>query len=498
MKPVRIQFATFLDTLSDVDREKIYNFFEEFDLQFVTSKAEKRKFRYDFESSISELYERGVAIDEILSRLALSNLGGFYARPSVSWFPLDDAAKIYPISMEHGRQLMFRISVYFKEDVIPELLQMALNFTMKRFPTFATTLKKGIFWHYLDSVKKHFSVIEENDVPCQPIKVSLSGSNSFRVLYYKNRISAEFFHVLTDGTGGMTFLQVLAVEYLRLCGIKYPDREGLIWDVNGIPAIEEFENSFREVDKADTTSGFIEKAAVQMNGKLTRRKPCRIIHFKMDAEKLHSTAKSRGITVTAYLLSLMFLACRRSCDELRGDINIQVPVNMRKYYHSTTMRNFSLYCGIRIPIEKIGDRSWLESEISSQLVEKSKEEKMHEMVTGAVSIVSSIRLLPLVIKQPIAKMVYGFLGEKLYTTTFSNLGVVKLPEGYENYVDYMDFCLGAQMTNRLACAAITFGNTAVFSISKMTADPSFEEKMYQMLVDDGICVETEGSEYYAN
>ncbi|MEZ4627989.1 MAG: hypothetical protein R2912_07880 [Eubacteriales bacterium] len=37
-----------------------------------------------------------------------------------------------------------------------------------------------------------------------------------RVRYYHNRIAVEFFHVLTDGTGGQVFLQTLVAEYLRL------------------------------------------------------------------------------------------------------------------------------------------------------------------------------------------------------------------------------------------------------------------------------------------
>ena len=119
------------------------------------------------------------------------------------------------------------------------------------------------------------------------------------------------------------------------------------------------------------------------------------------------------------------------------------------------------------------------------------------MVTAAVNLVNSIRFIPLVIKQPIAKIVYGFLGEKIYSTTFSNLGVVQLPTEFSQHVESMDFCLGAQMVNRLACTAITYNDITTFSISKMTADPAFEEKMYKLLTDDGIKVEVEGSEYYA-
>ena len=495
MKNTKPTFSSFTETLTEAENVQLQEFFSEFDTHFLLSKNDRKQFRADFEAAILLLYKKGVSMSEILSRLALSNLGGFYARPSVMWFPLDDAAKIYPISMDHGSQQVFRISIYFKEDVIPELLQMALTFTIKRFASFATTLKKGFFWHYLDTVKKRFPIEEEHNLPCQPIKVSASGSQSFRLMYYKNRVSAEFFHVLTDGTGAMTFFRSLTAEYLRLCGTSAP--LGDIWDINDTPTKEEFENAFVKVEKAKTSSGFVDKPAAQMNGRLTRRKPCRILHLKMDAEKLRAVAKSYGATVTAYLLMQMFYACSASTDELTGDINIQLPINMRKFYPSKTVRNFSMYCGIRIPIEKISDKEALLAEINAQLLQKAEKEKMREMITAAVNIVSSIRIIPLAIKQPIAKMVYGILGEKIYTTTFSNLGVVTFPEEFMEHIDSMDFCLGAQVTNRLACTAITCAGIATFSISKMTLDPAFEEKMYQLLLADGIETTVEGSDYYA-
>ena len=127
MKNTKTTFATFCETLSAPENELLTRFFSEFDTHFLVSKSNRRQFKADFEAAIMLLYKEGVPMEEILSRLALSNLGGFYARPSVMWFPLDDAAKIYPISMEHGSQQVFRVSVYFKEAVIPELLQMALT-----------------------------------------------------------------------------------------------------------------------------------------------------------------------------------------------------------------------------------------------------------------------------------------------------------------------------------------------------------------------------------
>ena len=44
---------------------------------------------------------------------------------------------------------MFRISIYLKEDVVPKILQMVLNFVIKRFPKFDIKFKIDILGHYL-------------------------------------------------------------------------------------------------------------------------------------------------------------------------------------------------------------------------------------------------------------------------------------------------------------------------------------------------------------
>ncbi len=99
MDTIKLSYYDFLERLSDDDRSVLRDFFSEFDLNFATSKAEKRAFRHDFEEAIIALCERGASVSEACERLSLTNLGGFYARPSITWFPLDDAAKIYPICL---------------------------------------------------------------------------------------------------------------------------------------------------------------------------------------------------------------------------------------------------------------------------------------------------------------------------------------------------------------------------------------------------------------
>ena len=468
-------------------------FFAEFHAHNSLPRTEKQKMRVDFEEALLYYNKNSVPLEDALARLSIENLGGFYVRPPILWYSLDNAAKIYPLSMKHGQMSVFRLSVRFNDDVAPQLLQMALTFTIKRFPQFATTVKKGFFWHYLDTAKRRYSIQPESDIPCKPLKISQSSSQTFRVLYYRNRVSVEFFHILTDGVGAMVFLKTLTAEYLRLMGAKKETGDGIL-DINGLPSQSETENEFLRVDKTEKTSGFIDKLAVQMSGKLSKSKPCRVLHFNMDASMLKEAAVRRNTSITVYILALMFIAGKRATDSLEGNMSIQLPVNMRNFYPSDTLRNFSMYCGIKIPVSEIMDIDSIIPIITCIIEQKVTKHAMSEMANSTERMVSAARYIPLFIKAPIASIGYGLLSDRIFSNTLSNLGVVTMPPGLAQYISSMDAVLGGALTNRASCAMITFGNTATLSITKCTADPSFEEKMFELFVSDGVTPTVEGSE----
>lgn len=490
-------FRIYAGTLNDWERELLSRFFLRLDQHLTLPKSESLLMKEDFGRAIIYYTENGVPLEEALERIDVSNLGGYYARPALLWYPLDDAAKIYPLSMKRNEMMVFRLSAYMKKDVVPELLQLALTFTIKRFPSLATTIKKGFFWHYIDSTKRRFNIEEETGVPLQAMNVSAVGAQSFKVKYFKNRISVEFFHILTDGTGGMIFLKTLVAEYLRLTGVEIPYTEGIL-DINDVPTEGETANDFPKAETNDASKGLMDKRATPMSGRISAVKPCQLLHFEFDSEQLRQVAKSKGGTVTAYILSLMFVAGRAATDEANGRIQIQVPINMRQYYDSKTLRNFSMYCNIKLPINEIVSVDDIIPEVSGQLKEKGSKETMSKMINASVRLVRMLRFVPLFIKRPVAILVYGFLGDKVFSNTLSNLGVVKLPPEMAPHVEKMDFLLGSSATNRAACAMVTVNNTATLCVTKLTSDPSFENKLYELFLNDGLTPSVRGSELYGN
>ncbi|MGM9522518.1 MAG: hypothetical protein ACI3VB_08575 [Oscillospiraceae bacterium] len=489
------EYSEYVESLSDSEREALSVYFRLLDQHLRLPREWKGAMLRDFESAILCCSRRGLPLSRTLELLSPSNLGGFYSRPATTWYPLDNAAKVYPLSMSHKQMAVFRLSAYMDEDVVPELLQVALTFTIKRFPFFATTIKKGFFWHYIDSAKRRFAVEPETYTPCAAMNVSISGSPSFRILYYKNRISAEFFHILTDGTGGMVFLKCLTAEYLRLLGHDIPCTDGVL-DINDVPDAAESADDFDKCVSGKKTSGFVDKPALQMSGQLSKIKPCQIIHFDMDSCRLKALAHEKGASVTALMVSMMFIACKASTDLQHGVLHIQVPVNMRNYFKSSTLRNFALYSNVHMPIDEITTLDAIIPKVSKQLKEGISKDAMQEMMNGAVKLVKSLRLIPLFIKAPVAKIVYGFLGDRAFTTTLSNLGVVSMPEEMLRHIEKMDFVLGTVNLSRAACSMVTVGDTATFSVAKLTADPSFEERMYSLFKDSGLEPKVSGSELY--
>lgn len=485
-------FDIYLESLNDENLDQIIHFFSDVKTHLLVSNDIQNKLIEDFQNAILYYNQVGLTVKESIERLNAYKLGGFYTRPARLWYPLDNSAKIYPISMNHGQMSVFRLSAILKKEIVPEILQMALTFTIKRFPSFATTVKKGFFWHYLDTTKIRFNIEEDNGLPCQPINIASNSSKTFRVMYYDKRISVEFFHILTDGTGGMVFLKTLIHTYLDLLGVT-SEIDSNMFDINEVSTPENTSNAFQNVPKSENSSGFMDSPALQMSGAISRHKPHQVLHFTMDASKLKSVSKSYNSTITTYLLSQMFLAMFYATDEETGDLSIQVPVNMRKFFPTSTVRNFAMYCGVRLQITDVTTIESMVPTITKQLADKANQESMSEMMTSSATMVKSLRFIPMFIKQPIARIIYGFLGDKIFSNTLSNLGVVQMPEPLVSHIEKFDFSLGPTITNRAACAAVTYNNKTVFSITKITNDPSFEERLLHNLKKDGIDVEVEGN-----
>ena len=485
----------FYDKYNLEDQKLLKKYFNDLTSKIKLSKKDSKLFVEDFEKAFDFYYEKK-QVSEVINLLSLDNLGDFYETKSLKWFPLDNSAKIYPLSMKANWMSVYRISYYLNEEVVPEVLQIALTFTIKRFPTFASSIRKGFFWHYIDGIRKRFPIYEDNNIPCSYINISKIGKQSFKVLYYKNRISLELFHVLTDGYGAITFLSTLLSIYLKLVGkkINYND---IVLDVNENPNAYELKDEFIDKKIISKKGSLIDSKALMIDGKCSKIKPCQIIHYDLDTTKLKNLAHSYNITINQLMLSFIFLVLSYSTSK-DGYLKIQVPVNMRKYYPSKTLRNFSLYNNISIKKSEIVSLENIIKKIKNQSQEKLSKNKLNEVLVYSNKLVKSLRFIPLFIKRPIANFIYGFIGDKSQTTVLSNFGTISLPKNIADNVKSADFVLGTTISNKVLFSMITINNITTLTISKFTTNAAVENNLYNILKEKDLILRIHGSEVYEN
>lgn len=491
-------FENYLNILSEKEKSKIKKFFKHLNEICLIELEEKKKIENDFENAIIFYLNDRKSLDEALEMLNLKYLGNFYSNITTKKFELDDSAKILSLTTSYDFTSMFRLSVYLKEDIIPEILQIALNFTIKRYPTFTTKLKKGFFWHYLESNFKRYNVELEKDIPCQPIDFLNENSQLFRVLYYKNRISIEIFHGLTDGNGGLIFLKSLLAEYLRLIGKKISLDE-TITDINSQVLEEELEDAFKKIPlTSEKVSENYKKQVFQFDDKLSKNRPCRIIHFNLDTEKLKLAAKKYNATITEYFLSLMLFSSKMINKKNNYNYSVLVPVNIRKYFSTKSIRNFTIFFMMQLSFDKMSDFFSTNLKVSEQMKKINTQTSIIKSTSIMKKIINFLKYIPLDLKRPGTKIFYSLICKKNTSNVLSNLGVVKFPKSISENIVNMDFFLNTSLTNSHLCSMITVNNVTTFSITKLSNDLIFEEKMYELLCNEGIIPIVEGSEFYEN
>ncbi len=418
-----------------------------------------------------------------------------------SWFKLDNAAKIYPASRSGGWMATFRLSALLKERVDPEILAIAEERTAKRFPSLCLRLRRGVFWYYLDSIEKPPSPEKDVKNPCANFDFHQTGGYCFRVRYYENRIALEFFHVLTDGTGGLIFLKTLIAEYLELkYGTKIPRGDGIL-DCNDPPSPEEFEDCYLKYARKIRQKRKKE-VSYRQKGKKEEKGIINVITAIIDTEALLKRSRIRGISITEYLVSQLIAAyhtvqlSEKKKSERSLPVKICVPVNLRKFYGAKTLRNFAEFVNVGVDYG-LGEYTFEEitSVVKHQMGLYGTEKYLNTKISANVGDERNllVRIVPLFIKNVVLKMAFKKNGDISSATTLSNLGKVNLPKEMSQYIERFDFMLGALSKNPSAFAMISFGGVTTINMVRSIVNSDVEREFCRRLVRDGIHVTVESN-----
>ncbi len=417
------------------------------------------------------------------------------------WLRLDNAAKIYPAAKTRTWTAVFRLSVTLKEEILPKVLEEALHNTLARIPLFGYRLRRGLFWYYLDKQKALPAPQEDVQNPCARMMLGREQRFLFRVRYHGGRIAVEIFHSLADGTGGLTFLMTLVAEYVRLrYGPRIPENTYIL-DVRRPPEAGEWEDSFLKHAREGVRSRGEEKAyALQGTNLLPGR--LFLITGIIDTAKLREAAHQHNATINTFLSALLLQAILTvqksdpSKKRRRMPVKLSMPVNLRKYYFSSTLRNFASY--FNASINPTYGNYTLE-DIIRQVQHFAGMEGAEQLVNARMSTNVAaeknrlLRAVPLFIKTPVLKIMYSLTGERYFTTTLSNMGAIPLPEALQKHVTRADFILGPGKQNKLACGVISVNDKTYINFSRTVEETQVERAFFTALIKLGVPVVVESN-----
>lgn len=406
------------------------------------------------------------------------------------WRSLENAAKIFPATSGKKDERVFRMSCVLNDPIIGEKLQEALDITMQDFSVFQCVLRKGFFWNYFEDSEITPIVKKEYRLPCSQIYMRDQKSLLFEVTYYKKRINFETYHALTDGTGALHFLRMMVYHYLKL---SYPEAVTAAPDSlkSGILDEQKEEDGFQK---------YYQKTKEKL--KIPKFKAYQLRHRKMEYGQMQLTegilptallldcARKYQTTVTVLLTSVYLKAISEemSVRQKKKPVALMIPVNLRNYFPSESMRNFFGWIDVGYDFSRQSDKieemiRYIDEFFKKELTKERIEARMRGLMDFEMN--AFVRILPLELKL-LSMQVGARASSQDCTAIFSNVGKIEMPEGCEKYIHYFDVFTSTPKQELTMCS---YENNTVMSFTSCFENGFIEHRFFELLEKIGIPVE---------
>lgn len=410
------------------------------------------------------------------------------------WRKLDNAALAFPAVTGKNDTRVFRFYCKLKEEVDGEILQEALERTIKKYPLYQAVLRKGLFWFYLEQREIATTVKKEDRPPCSKLYIPDKKSLLFEVSYEKDRINFEVFHALTDGTGAMKFLKELVKNYLMLVHIEeeFPD----LPEEENVTDKDHEEDSFSQYysEKIPKLKEKKETAA-RIPGRRLPQEEMQITEAVISVKETLEKSRKYGVSLTVFLTAVMLCAIQKEMprEKMGKWISLMVPVNLRNYFPSQSMTNFFGWIEVGYHFEEQTKFEDVLFDVKDQFEKELTKERVGMRMNDWVRLEKNffLRIVPLEIKSLFLQIGANF-GGKSITAVFSNIGVIHMPEEYEQYIERFGIFTS---TGGFQLCTCSFRDQLVLGFTSKIPSTNIERNFFQILRQQGVSCEEEKNEF---
>lgn len=416
------------------------------------------------------------------------------------WYKLDLSAIVYPTLERRDFSSVYRLSVVLKEEINPDILQQAVDIALKRFPTYKAAMRKGLFWRYLEPNDRPGPFVTRDiKNPCMPMNFKTNNRYLLRIYYYNCRISMEAHHSLGDGTGGMCVLQTITAVYLRLLGHDISNGY-FVKDVNEEPTAGELEDAYMKYADASVCPPRPAEKTYRIHGTREPFYTLNIIDGIMSVKEVMAVASKYNATITEYLNAVLLSAL---LEKQQNDwhirlkpVRIAMPVNLRRFFPSDTLRNF-----ITMIYPSIDPRlgQWSFEEIIKHVHNYMRFYINEKFLRGDITTNANtqrnplIRVVPLFIKDFVVRQFYTRVQDRNSSAGLTNMGAMKVPENMKPHIERFDIYMGQPFSSRTNCAIISFEDILTINFASSIVEADVERYFFRRLIKDGIHVKIESN-----
>ncbi len=407
-------------------------------------------------------------------------------KQNLYWRRLDNSAKIFPLSVSKKYSTVFRISCVLKEKVVPKILEKAVEKALEVYPFFKVKLKSGFFWYYLEENPKKPTVEIESNYPCKYIDPKNNRQYLFKVTYFDRKINIDINHVLTDGNSATNFFKEIIYTYLELKHEKNFEEEIRLTRKVEYTSEDSYLKNYNKKAKNNASS---QKAYI-LQGKNIALGAISVIHEIIDFDALKKVCKEKDVTVTMFLTAVLIYAIYEANykpSHGKKPIKVCIPVNLKKYFPSTTMSNFFSYITVEAHMKNLDTFEEILQFVKLEFKQKLTEKEIVNTMSTNVKIGTNafIKGIPLLLKKMLVRI--GYVEIRKYTTiTFSNIGRMGIIGKYQDYIEEFLFMIAPEPVEKIKCSACTFNNQLVFTFTSILDDTKIEEIFYEFIKRQGV------------
>lgn len=415
-----------------------------------------------------------------------------------SWSRLDNAAKIFPSTVEKSDTRVFRFSCELNDDIDPELLQRAAERAVESYPNFNMIMKKGFFWYYLENCDLKPVVTEENAPVCAAIYEEDVRSLLYRITYHRSRINLEVFHVLADGTGALMLLKTIVYRYIIYRYAELFEDE--------LPVLDN-DASFSQKN-ADSFSKYYDKSIKKPKAKMIkafRLRSERLENNRLSAiegfasvQSVIAAAHKYNTTLTVFLTALYIkaLSMEMSVQSVKKPVVINIPVNLRQFFPSETAKNFFGMISVKYSFAKQdGSLEDIIACVNEMFKEQLTRDKLAVRMNSLAALEHNpfVRIAPLPLKNRVLRIA-RHISVRSETSVISNVGRIKMPKQFDGLIKSFSVFVS---TGNIQLNICSYNDVLQMGITSSYASTDVQRNFFRMLTAQDIEVTIRSNDSYA-